>query len=385
MLQDYRRQRKIKSLPLKPKVDQNLKQCDSNLSVITDISLLSVSNSSMDQPDENEISDDSSSSQESVSIESLSDEEEPRAKQNDLDSYIFDKHLNRIPSTVSRLTETNADQSVQGLLEKKKFRKSDYVEDYDPCSIQGPPYAEYIKQLRGAKKVIKPQQRQSPLIPVRTTRSEQLKLARQRSASNDRSDEFTRNSSAKLSQHNLSSNVQKQQPLTPAVNHISRLRTDGDHNNFRRAKSAQLCQTALCSGGPLRFSSLLLKQIQQDLQNEKAKYPPITSTLLHEHLRAPLTDRYKTKRIRRWLQKLVPTDYLEHNEYASNESTLSTNFTDRLNEEYGILSDDKTANNSERTLAEARRVLPIFRSEFHRKIEQYNLLLARLKSDLYIM
>ena len=253
-------------------VDQNLNQCGSNLSIITDISLLSVSNSSVDQLDENEISDNSSSSQESVSIESLSDEEEPRAKQNDLDSYIFDKHLNRIPSTVSRLTETNADQSVQGLLEKRKFRKSDYVEDYDPCSIQGPPYAEYIKQLRGPKMVVKAQQRQSPLIPVRTTRSEQLKLARQRSASNDRSDEFTRNSSAKLSQHNLSSNVQKQQPLTLTVNHISRLRTNDDHNNFRRVKSAQLCQTALSSGRPLRFSSLLLKQIQQDLQNEKGMH-----------------------------------------------------------------------------------------------------------------
>jgi len=112
---------------------------------------------------------------------------------------------------------------------------------------------------------------------------------------------------------------------------------------------------------------------------------PLNSALLLEQPYPPLTRQYKMKRIEHWLEKLIPTDYIEYNEYASIESTLGTNLNDKLDDEYDLLSDEKRANNIERTYAEAHRALPLFKSEINRKMWQHNLLLTRLELDLYVM
>ena len=65
----------------------------------------------------------------------------------------------------------------------------------------------------------------------------------------------------------------------------------------------------------------------------------------------PFNRQYKMKRIRHWLEKIVPTDYLEFNEYASHESTIGTKFNDKLDDESELLFDEKQSKNIERTYA----------------------------------
>jgi hypothetical protein len=86
------------------------------------------------------------------------------------------------------------------------------------------------------------------------------------------------------------------------------------------------------------------------------------------------------KRIRHWLEQIIPSDYLEYNEYASHESTLGTKSNDKLDEESDLLFDEKRSNTIERTYA-----LPLFKSEIYRKMRQHNLLLTRLELDLYVL
>ncbi len=112
---------------------------------------------------------------------------------------------------------------------------------------------------------------------------------------------------------------------------------------------------------------------------------PLNSTLLHEQSHPPLNHQYKLQRIHHWLEKVVPTDCIEYNDHASDESTVGTNFNDILVDEYDLLSDEKLPNNIERTYAEAHRVLPLFKSEIQRKMQQRNLLLTRLELDLYVI
>jgi hypothetical protein len=112
---------------------------------------------------------------------------------------------------------------------------------------------------------------------------------------------------------------------------------------------------------------------------------PLTSTLLHEQPHPPLTHQYKMKRVHRWLEKLIPNDYIEYNEYASNETTIGTDFNDKLDDEYDLLSDEKTSNNIERTSEQAHHVLPLFKSEIYRKMRHHHLLLTRLELDLYVI
>jgi hypothetical protein len=107
--------------------------------------------------------------------------------------------------------------------------------------------------------------------------------------------------------------------------------------------------------------------------------------LLREQPHPPFNRQYKMKRIRHWLEKIVPTDYLEFNEYASHESTIGTKFNDKLDDESDLLFDEKQSKNIERTYAEAHRALPLFKSEIHRKMRHHNFLLTRLELDLYVL
>ena len=114
-------------------------------------------------------------------------------------------------------------------------------------------------------------------------------------------------------------------------------------------------------------------------------YKPLNSALLREQPHPPLNHRYKTKRIYHWLKNIIPVDYIEYNDDASNETTIGTNINDTFYNDYDLLSDEKRRNNKERTNAEAHRVLPLFNSEIHRQMEQRNLLLTRLELDLYVL
>ncbi|CAF4607334.1 unnamed protein product [Rotaria sp. Silwood1] len=112
---------------------------------------------------------------------------------------------------------------------------------------------------------------------------------------------------------------------------------------------------------------------------------PLSSALLREQPHPPLNQQYKMKRISDWLKKVVPTEYIEYNENASYESTRGTNFNDKVDGEYDLLSDEKQLNNIERTNDEAHRLLPLFNSEIQRQMQQRNLLLTRIELDLYVI
>jgi hypothetical protein len=111
----------------------------------------------------------------------------------------------------------------------------------------------------------------------------------------------------------------------------------------------------------------------------------LNSALLREQPHPILNRQSKMKRVRHWLEKLIPTDSIEYNEYASNESTCGTYFNDKLDDENDLLIDEKRGNNIERTYAEAHRALPLFNSEINRKMRHHNLLLTRLELDLYVI
>lgn len=113
---------------------------------------------------------------------------------------------------------------------------------------------------------------------------------------------------------------------------------------------------------------------------------PLNSALLREQPHPPLNNQYKMKRVQHWLKKIVvPTDYIEYNDFASHESTHGTKSIDKLDNEYGLLTDEKELNNAERASTEVRRVLPLFHSEIQRQMQYRNLLLTRLELDLYVM
>ena len=111
----------------------------------------------------------------------------------------------------------------------------------------------------------------------------------------------------------------------------------------------------------------------------------MNSALLREQPHPPFTHHYRMTRIRHWLEKIVPSDYLESNEYASHQSTVGTKFNEKLDDESELLADERRSNRIERTHAEAHRALPLFKSEIHRKMRHHNLLLTRLELDLYVL
>ena len=91
------------------------------------------------------------------------------------------------------------------------------------------------------------------------------------------------------------------------------------------------------------------------------------------------------KRVRRWLNNIIPTDYVQFNEDASHQTTVGTAFNDKLDDETDLLNDEKQAGGAERSYAEAHRVLPLFLSEIDRKMRHRDLLLTRLELDLYVV
>ncbi|CAF0781920.1 unnamed protein product [Rotaria sp. Silwood1] len=388
MLQDYHRQTTIK--PFAPIFkDRSKKRWDSDLSIRTNISLLSISNSSKSTHDKNEIDDDqhsrdshSSSSKESTSA-LLNESEEYKSKHVNLDLYIFNKHLHGIPCTISHLAEADIDESIDELFDEGKSTYRQQNDEYNPRSIRPPSFSQYIKQVQESRTKTKPMQHRSARIPVRTTKAEQLKLARQQSANEKMSNlPYIRPFTTK-SYGALSFKSQIRPSTIPSINRTSRTRTNSN-SSFRQSESARSCKQALGSNDPLHLSAMLAKQMRQDIQIP-AYSKPLSSALLREQPHPPLNQQYKMKRISDWLKKVVPTEYIEYNENASYESTRGTNFNDKVDGEYDLLSDEKQLNNIERTNDEAHRLLPLFNSEIQRQMQQRNLLLTRIELDLYVI
>jgi hypothetical protein len=183
----------------------------------------------------------------------------------------LNKHLNRIPSTISNLVETDIDNSVNALFDDGKSANQWQNDDYDPRSIRPPPFAQYIKQLKDSRTKIQPLQLRSTRIPVRTTKSEQLRLARQQSITENISNLPNRSSSTKIPQHRLSYNSPTPQSTILSTNRIASSRTSST-SSFTRSESAKACKVALNTNGPLLLSSMLVKQMQQDIQSNRGKY-----------------------------------------------------------------------------------------------------------------
>lgn len=321
----------------------------------------------------------------------------------DLDPYILDKHLNGLSSRSGNLLETDCDPSVNELFDESKSAYGWYEDDFDPRSIRPPPFSQHMKQVRDARMKLKETPRRSARIPVRTTKAERLKLARQRSISESNSSMPYLNPLNKSRQSKISPRSPNRQQPMPSMSRLSPLQML-KNNGYRHAESAQSCKDALDSKGPLLLSSMLIKQMRQDMKNNRGKsfdtgaissillFPsvpayskPLNSALLRERPHPPCSRRYQMKRVRHWLEKVIPTDYIEYNEYASQDSAIGTNFNDKLDDEYDLLADEKQSKIGERTYAEAHRALPLFQSEIHRKMQQHNLILTRLELDLYVL
>ncbi|CAF4589973.1 unnamed protein product [Rotaria sp. Silwood1] len=271
MLQDYHRQTTIK--PFAPIFkDRSKKRWDSDLSIRTNISLLSISNSSKSTHDKNEIDDDqhsrdshSSSSKESTSA-LLNESEEYKSKHVNLDLYIFNKHLHGIPCTISHLAEADIDESIDELFDEGKSTYRQQNDEYNPRSIRPPSFSQYIKQVQESRTKTKPMQHRSARIPVRTTKAEQLKLARQQSANEKMSNlPYIRPFTTK-SYGALSFKSQIRPSTIPSINRTSRTRTNSN-SSFRQSESARSCKQALGSNDPLHLSAMLAKQMRQDIQN----------------------------------------------------------------------------------------------------------------------
>jgi hypothetical protein len=197
----------------------------------------------------------------------MDESEEHKAKHVDLDPYILDKHLNGISSTTSNLFETEIDESVNELFDGNKSSYQWQNDDYDPRSIRPPPFSQHMKHVREARIKLKSTQRRSARIPVRTTKAEQLKLARQRTASEHNSSRPHPHPSIAASQQRFTF----KSPVMSSINHISHSRTNSN-GSFKQSESARSCKEALRSNAPLHLSSMLAKQMRQDIKSNRGNY-----------------------------------------------------------------------------------------------------------------
>lgn len=287
MLQDYRRQTTIKPFApiLKGKIqfitpnknnrlfvcfyqlDRTSKRWDSEISIRTNLSLLSISNSSKSSEDDavDDILDDQSSS----SRESLQSSIEDRHVQHiHLDPYILEKHLNGISSRTGNLGETDCDSSVKDLFDESKSAYGWYEDEFNPRSIRPPAFSQHMKQMRDARMKLKSTPRRSARIPVRTTKAERLKLARQRSISESNASLPYLTPRNKSRQSKVTPRSPNRQQRMSSASQLLSLQTL-KNNGYRHGDSAQSCKDALDTKGPLLLSSILVKQMRQDIKNNR--------------------------------------------------------------------------------------------------------------------
>jgi hypothetical protein len=171
---------------------------------------------------------------------------------------------------MSNLNKDDLDQSVNELFDQSKSTYQWQNEDYDPRSIRPPPFFQYVKQVRDSRTKPKLTPRRSAHIPVRTTKAEQLKLARQKSASEINSNLPSLHFSTMISQSKLSHRSPIRYPTASPMIYPSGSRTS--NHSFRQIQSARSCREAIDSNRPLVLSSMLIKQMREDIKNNTGNY-----------------------------------------------------------------------------------------------------------------
>lgn len=194
------------------RIDQSSKRWKSDLSVATDISLLSISDVSP--------------------IDQNASDRNRQSQQREV------KHI-----------DLNVDLIRRGA--------ADDNEDFDPRAIRPPPFAQHIEQLRRPKGPGKPLPRRPTRIPVRTTRAEQLRLARQQSAPREPST----SRKPRVSPRDKTM-ISIRPPLRPST---------ASSDTLLRIESARSCRTALRSAKPLQFSIQLADQIEREMHDSRGK------------------------------------------------------------------------------------------------------------------
>jgi len=236
-------------------LDRCSKRWDSDVSILTNLSLLSVSNKSKISDDDDDLNDilnsqlskyedsSSASSRANSPQQFLNESQIHQQKRSELDSYIFDKHLHGIPSTHSDLIELDIDPSLNDLFDDSKTMSQLNFDDCSARSIRPPPFIEHIKQ-------IKESQMKSNVNPRRLTR------ASIRSA----------NKSKSIPQ-------QQQQPIRREQTSLSRHSVISSMKNLKipRSTSVHGFQQALKTTTPLLLSPLLVKQMREDIKCSRGK------------------------------------------------------------------------------------------------------------------
>lgn len=187
-----------------------------------------------------------------------------------LDVYILNKHLHGIPSTSSKLSAHDIDQAAYELFDESRSSYDIENDEYNPRAIRPPSFTHHIKQVQESRTKTKPVQRRSARIPVRTTKAERLKLARQQSDSFNMPNLPHIRSSTMKSQPTFTSKSQMQSSTIFSANTYLRSRTTSS-TTLKQSESALSCKSALGTKDPLRLSSMLVRQMRQDIQTNKGK------------------------------------------------------------------------------------------------------------------
>lgn len=168
------------------------------------------------------------------------------------------------------LLETDRDQSVSELFDESKSSYGWYEDEFKPRSIRPPAFSQHMKQMRDARMKLKMTPRRSAHIPVRTTKAERLKLARQQSISETNSNLPQLISPNKSRQSKVSSHSPKRKQSILSFHRLSPLQMI-KNNGYRHLDSAQSCKEALDSTGTLLLSELLTKQMREDIKSHRGK------------------------------------------------------------------------------------------------------------------
>ena len=169
------------------------------------------------------------------------------------------------------LLNIDRDHSVSELFDESKSAYGWYEDEFKPRSIRPPPFSQHIKQVRDARMKSKNTSRRSAHLPVRTTKVERLKLARQRSISETNSSlPQVVTSTNKFRQSKVSARSPEQQEPISSFSRLSPLQMI-KNNGYRHLDSAQSCKEALESKGTLLLSELLTKQMREDIKSNRGK------------------------------------------------------------------------------------------------------------------
>lgn len=193
-----------------------------------------------------------------------------------IDPYILHKHLYGMTSTRTNLAEDDVDSFAKHLFDGTRSSLfQSQKQDYHPRAIRPPPFSEHMKQLKKSNQPIKPILcRSARRSSIRTTRTESLRLERQQSAQSKQEEIPKIRPHTSLPQYRRVATAFQSQTRHSAIpiikSQMVRSRTASDAS-YRQTESTKSCTIALGLERPLHLSSLLMKQMQQDIQSNRGK------------------------------------------------------------------------------------------------------------------